>query len=50
VIVLIVWVYYSAQLLFFGPESAHAYAENRMASTHQDNNPAHAVQRLDWGA
>jgi membrane protein len=38
VIVLIVWVYYSAQLFFFGAEFTHAYAEHRMASTHQESN------------
>jgi membrane protein len=40
VIVLIVWVYYSAQVFFFGAEFTHAYAEKRMASTRQDTKPA----------
>jgi membrane protein len=38
VIVLIVWVYYSAQLFFFGAEFTHAYAEHRMTSIHPASN------------
>jgi membrane protein len=30
VIVVIVWVYYSAQIFFFGAEFTHAYAEDRL--------------------
>ena len=40
VIVLIVWVYYSAQLFFFGAEFTHAYAEHRMASTRPVSKPS----------
>ena len=31
VIVVIVWVYYSAQIFFFGAEFTHAYAERGVA-------------------
>lgn len=31
-VVLLVWIYYSAQVLFFGAELAHAYAERRAKS------------------
>ena len=30
VIVVIVWVYYSAQIFFFGAEFTHAYAEHQL--------------------
>jgi membrane protein len=30
VIVVIVWVYYSAQIFFFGAELTHAYSDNRL--------------------
>ena len=33
VIVVIVWVYYSAQIFFFGAEFTHAYAEHRLPIT-----------------
>jgi membrane protein len=32
VIVVIVWVYYSAQIFFFGAEFTHAYAEHQMSA------------------
>jgi membrane protein len=36
VIVVIVWVYYSAQIFFFGAEFTHAYSEYRSASAPED--------------
>jgi membrane protein len=40
VIVVIVWVYYSAQIFFFGAEFTHAYTERFSASARDDSNVA----------
>jgi membrane protein len=37
VIVVIVWVYYSAQIFFFGAEFTHAYAEHQMSAISNDS-------------
>jgi membrane protein len=37
VIVVIVWVYYSAQIFFFGAEFTHAYAEHQMSVTPEES-------------
>jgi membrane protein len=37
VIVVIVWVYYSAQIFFFGAELTHAYSEHRSPSAPGDS-------------
>jgi membrane protein len=36
IIVVIVWVYYSAQIFFFGAEFTHAYAEDRLSAAATD--------------
>ena len=36
VIVVVVWVYYSAQIFFFGAEFTHAYAERQLPATTND--------------
>jgi membrane protein len=36
VIVVIVWVYYSAQIFFFGAEFTHAYAEHQLSAAPDD--------------
>ncbi len=41
-VVLLVWIYYSAQVLFFGAELAHTYAERRSAAR---RNAARAGER-----
>jgi membrane protein len=39
VIVVIVWVYYSAQIFFFGAEFTHAYADHQLSVTGEVPNP-----------
>jgi membrane protein len=39
VIVVIVWVYYSAQIFFFGAEFTRAYADHQLAVTGEASNP-----------
>jgi membrane protein len=38
-IVVIVWVYYSAQIFFFGAEFTHAYADHQLSVTGEASNP-----------
>jgi membrane protein len=40
VIVVIVWVYYSAQIFFFGAEFTHAYADHELPVTEEQSNPS----------
>jgi membrane protein len=40
IIVVIVWVYYSAQIFFFGAEFTHAYAQDRLPATATDTDSA----------
>jgi membrane protein len=44
VIVVIVWVYYSAQLFFFGAELTHAYTEYQLST------PLHSSEKEDHNA
>jgi membrane protein len=40
VIVVIVWVYYSAQIFFFGAEFTHAYADHQLPVTEEASHPS----------
>ena len=44
VIVVIVWVYYSAQIFFFGAEFTHAYAKDKLPAAADGSGPvAHSA-------
>ena len=43
VIVVIVWVYYSAQIFFFGAEFTHAYASRHLPAAQGDSAPARSA-------